>query len=269
MTWQVIAHHDGRVTAGRRSTKALLALFTIVVLLAAYVYPVVGEDPITTARFSGFVDGILTTLLPLIGILLGYNAVVTERESGALLLSLSLPHSREDVVVGKVLGRTGVLAATIVATMVGAGFLVVYPFGDLELVRSVAFVVLTVALGTLWTCLGVAVSLAVATKQRALVLGFGLFFLFALVWDTVVGALESGLNAAGIIDGSLPGPVAFVLSLDPGTAFERLTAGFIDPAAAVDGPWYLSEWVALVVFVGWLVVPVVLASRRFAGRDLQ
>lgn len=268
MTWTTIARQDGRETLGTRSVKVLLGLVAFVVLLAAYLYPVLGSEPITTARFSGYVTGWLSPLVPLVGLLVGYNAVVGERESGALLLSLALPYSRRDVVLGKFAGRAGLLGGTLLAAMVGAGVLVVYPYGQLEVVRSLSFVALTLAYAALWTGLGVAISLSVATKRRALVLAFGVLFLFVFVWDSIETALRLGLNAAGIVDGHLPAAVQILFAAAPDRVFARVTDGFVNPAATVEGPWYLGEWVALVVFVVWLVAPLGLAYRRFAGGDL-
>lgn len=268
MTWQVIARLDGSRTADTRSVKLLLGLTVFAVLLAAYIYPLVAPEPITTARFAGYVSGWLAMLLPFVGIVISYAAVVTERESGSLLLSLSLPHDRRDLVIGKAAARGGVLAAAIVVAMAGAGFLVVYPFGELEALRFLAFVLLTVAFGAIWTNLGVAVSVAVSTKTRAFVLVFGLLVLFLFVWDTMAAALEFGLNAADLIDGDLPEPVQFLFALEPGRVFGRVIDGFIDPSASGDGPWYMNEWVALIVFGCWFAGPLSVAHRFFAGRDL-
>lgn len=268
MTWQVIARQDGRLTFSARSVKFLLGLLVLGILLAAYMYPIAGSEPITTARFTGYVTGFLTTLLPLVGILVGYNAVVSERESGSLLLSLSLPHSRSDLLFGKLAGRAGIVVAAVLVAMTGAGFLVVYPYGELELVRSLAFVALTVSFAVLWTGLGLAISLSVATKRRALALGFGVLFLFVFFWGTMADILELGLRAAGLTNGGLPDGAQFFVNLSPNRAFTLVTDGFITPGAGVDGPWYLGEWVALVVFVGWLVGPLGVAYWRFSGGDL-
>jgi ABC-2 type transport system permease protein len=114
----------------------------------------------------------------------------------------------------------------------------------------------------------VAASLSVSTKQRALVIAGGLFFLFVVVWDGITAALGIGLAAAGVIGEDTPDGLEFVFGIDPGSVFSRVIDGFVDPGASVGGPWYLGEWAALVLFVLWLVVPVGLAYRRFAGRDL-
>src|SRR5690606_39782609 len=57
-------------------------------------------------------------LLPLIALLLSYDAIVGEQERGTLVLLLSYPVARWQVVLGKVLGHTAILAF---ATIVGYG----------------------------------------------------------------------------------------------------------------------------------------------------
>lgn len=88
------------------------------------------------------------------------------------------------------------------------------------------------------------------------------------MWDVLANVLELGLNAAGVIDGQLPGPVRFLFALEPGHSYERVTKGFIDPSTTIDGPWYLNEWIALLLLILWAVGPVGLTYLRFAGRDL-
>lgn len=268
MTWRHVARQDATLTVGARSVKVLLGILAFGVLLAGYVYPVSTPGPVTTARFPGYVHGLLTTLVPFVGVLLGYNAVAGDRESGAIRLALSLPQSREDLVAGTYLSRTGLLSAALVLALVGAGALVVYPFGELDLVPFLLFVALTVAFGAVWSGLGVAVSLAVATKRRALVLGFAVLFLFVIAWDAVFSALTLGLNAAGVVDGPLPDPVLFVVGIEPGRVFGRLTAGFVDPSRPVEGAWYLNEWVALGLLALWLVGPMGLGYLRFSRGDI-
>lgn len=269
MTWAEIARQDGRLAVQSRSVKVLLGLLVVGTVLVAYLYPVLGTDPITTARFTGTVTGWLQTGIPVVGILLGYDAVASERESGALKLSLALPYSRRDVFLGKFVGRAGLVAVSLFVSLVVAGFLVVYPYGSLELPRSLGFVALTVMFGLLWTGIGVAVSVAVATKRQALVLGFGMLFLFAFIWRRLGELLAVGFEAMGVTDGTVPDPVQFGLNLSPNRAFQLLTDGFITPNASVGGPWYLSEWVALPVFACWLVGPLGVAYRRFARSDLS
>jgi ABC-2 type transport system permease protein len=125
-----------------RLTKVALVGLIGVVSIAAYVYPVVGTSPITTSRFGVFVGGWVGSLLAPIGVLFGYGAIAREHESGALRLALSMPHSRSTLVLGRFIGRAGVLSATTIVGMAIAGILVVYPYGTPQPLRFLAFVLL-------------------------------------------------------------------------------------------------------------------------------
>jgi ABC-2 type transport system permease protein len=267
MSWQVITRWDAAETVRPRSVKLLLALPALVILGGAYLYPVFGSEPYTTARFAGFVSGLLSTVVALAGILLGYNSVVGKRESGAIRLSLSLPHSRRDVVWGTLASRAGLLCGTM-AVALGVGLaLVVYPFGSLSVLRSLAFAALTVALGAVWVNLGLAASLVAATKRRAFVLAFGLFVVLEFAWGGLLLAVERGLSETGFV-GDDPAATAAVQAAEPGAVFQRLVDGFVDPSATVGSAWYLDEWLALAVFIAWLTVPLGFAYYRFKGSDI-
>jgi ABC-type transport system involved in multi-copper enzyme maturation permease subunit len=268
MSWVTVARHDYAKIIRERSVRLLLGLLGTVLVLAGYVYPIIGTEPYTTARFGRFATSWLSTTVPLVGILLGYNAVVGERESGAIRLLLSLPTSRRELVLGLVASRAGLVAATTAAGALIAGVLVIYPFGELVLGRFLLFVLLVVVFGAVWTSLGIAISATVTTRRRALVFAVALFVLFVVLWDAAASALELGLNAAGLLDGNFPPPLQFVVSLQPGTVFERATAGFVVPSTSVDGPWFMGPWVALVVLAAWVVSPLWLATRRFDQSDL-
>jgi ABC-type transport system involved in multi-copper enzyme maturation permease subunit len=268
MTWRVITRRDVAETVRPRLVKLLLALPALVILGGAYLYPVLGSEPYTTARFAGFISGWLPTVVALAGILLGYNAVVGKRESGAIRLALSLPNSRLDVAFGAFASRAGLLCGVIAGSLAAGFVLVVYPFGSVAVVRFLGFAVATVTLGALWVGLGLATSLVVATKRTAFILAFGLFGLFRLAWGPLSRALEVGLAESGLT-GEEPVAAAALRAVEPGRVFERVVDAFVDPSASVDNVWYLNEWLALCLFVVWLVVPLGLATSRFIGSDLS
>jgi ABC-2 type transport system permease protein len=255
------------VVRDTRLSKVALVGLIAVLSVAAYVYPVVGTPPVTTSRFGGFVGGWLGGLLAPIGVLLGYGAIAREHESGALRLALSMPHGRSTLVFGRFVGRAGVLGAAIVVGMTIAGVLVVYPFGTLQPVRFLAFILLCVAHGAIWVGVGVAASALVATNRRALVLGVAALFVLVIVWDAVTAGAEAGLVAAGVTDGPIRTAVQVSAQLDPGSAFETLVTAL---AASDRGAsaWYDGPTLALPVFIGWLLGPLSVAILRFEWRDL-
>ena len=182
-------------------------------------------------------------------------------------LALSMPHGRSTLVLGRFVGRAGVLSAATVVVMAIAGVLVVYPYGTLQPLRFLAFVLLTVGHGATWVGIGVAASALVATNRRALVLGVVALFVFVIVWDAATAGAEAGLVAAGITDGPIRTAVRVSAQLGPGSAFETLVTAL---AVSDQGPdaWYNGPALALPVLVGWLLGPLSVAIVRFEWRDL-
>lgn len=268
MAWQVLARQEARTSASARSVRVLLALVLLVIVSGGYLFPVLGADPHTTAHFGGFIASWMVTLVPLVGLVIGYNAIVSERTSGSLLLTLSMPYSRSDVVFGKFIGRAAVIAGALLAGLVVAAGLVVYPFGELDVLPFLGFVVLTVGLATVFTGIGIAISTNAKSKQRATVGAFAVYFLFVLVWEELQSGALLLLESVGVVEDELPEVIDFVIALEPATTYERLVAGLIDPSQAVGSSWYLQEWFGLLVFVVWIILPVGLANYRFSEVDL-
>ena len=76
----------------------------------------VGASPLLVTVVS--LSSLTIFLLPLIGLMLSYDSVVGEVERGTLLLLLSYPVARWQVMFGKFLGHMSILAF---ATLVGYG----------------------------------------------------------------------------------------------------------------------------------------------------
>ena len=76
----------------------------------------VGVDRLSVAVVG--LSNLTIYLVPLIALLLSYDAIAGEMERGTMLLLLTYPVRRRDVVIGKFVGHTAILAF---ATVVGFG----------------------------------------------------------------------------------------------------------------------------------------------------
>jgi Cu-processing system permease protein len=92
-------------------------------------------------------------LIPLIALLLGYDAIVGEAERGCLLLVLTYPVSRMEIIVGKFLGHGAILAFAAVVGYGAAGAAAAWSGGgDAESWRAFAgLIVTTVLLGQVFS----------------------------------------------------------------------------------------------------------------------
>jgi len=210
-------------------------------------------------------------LIPLIALMLAYDAIIGEHEQGTLLLLLTYPLSRSQLLLGKFLGHGLILAA---ATAVGfgvAGAVIALGAQDIELGelgRALGlFILSAVLLGWVFVALAYLVSVLVSEKSRAAGLALVLWFLFVLVFDLVLLALLVG--AGEHVDRQW---LSYLLLLNPTECFRLLNlSGF--PAAqaasgvssvAADGA--LHPAALLASLSAWIALPLALAVWRFRSR---
>lgn len=205
-------------------------------------------------------------LIPLIALLLAYDAVVGEQEAGTLLLLLTYPLSRSALLLGKFLGHGLILA---VATLAGFGIAgVVIALGTdgvplAELVMGLARLIgSSILLGWVFLAFAYLISVWVSEKARAAGLALGVWFLFVLVFDLALLALLVGVRQGG---DWLP----YLLLLNPADCFRLINlAGFEATqvasgitAIAQDGAFHPS-WPPLIM-LAWVIVPLGVAMHRF------
>lgn len=268
MSWVAVARRDLRAVLQPRSVRYGLYTLGAVFALGGYLFPVMaGPPPVAMADFPGFMSAAVTLFVPLVAVILGHKAVVGERASGELALTLSLPHTRREVVLGKLCSRGGLLAATVVAGLLIAAALVVYPYGRLEPLIYLGYLAVTLLFGLAFLNLAVGVSAITTSERVATVVALGLYALFVVLWDLVREAVAIALETIGLTAGPLPDPALFLLGAEPVSAYERAIDAFWGGAAA-PAPGYLGGWVALLLLVGWAVLPLLAGDARFRRVDL-
>jgi len=231
--------------------------------------------------------------VPLVALVVGYMAVVGERRSGSLRVLLTYPHSRRDIVFGKLLGRSVVIAIALgvgaTLSLLVATVLVAAP----DVGNTGGLVASIILFGVAFTGVAVGISASVGTRGRAMALAIGSLLVFLLVWD----AAAAGVYAA--VTGSLPGLEVeawyFLLKrLSPIGAFRAVADRFVSgqlgslfqvgleqiPQGAtpeqrqlsnrVPGalPFYLTDWFAGLTLAAWGVVPAVFGYVRFRRADI-
>jgi ABC-2 type transport system permease protein len=170
----------------------------------------------------------VTVFVPIITIFVGYGAITKERESGSLKLLLSLPHSRRDVILGKVFGRCAVVAVPLlVAFGLTALFLaiagVTVKFGMFAL-----FTLYTVGLALVFVAIAVSISGAFSRNLYSLVANFLVYFYFTFGWNAIANAFASGLQDHLGISGSLRWHLVLVLKLlNPSQAYKTIVDSMI------------------------------------------
>ena len=190
-------------------------------------------------------------LVPLIALLLGFDAIVGERERGELLL-------------GKYLGLSLALALAMLAGLAAVGVMLVYQFGSKALFHYAGFVLSALLMGMSFLSLAVLVSVVARDRTRASGAAIVLWFLFVLVFDLVLlGVLVA---TAGHYGGDI---FPYLLLLNPTDVFRILNVFSTEDVRSAYGlvnmvpPLVSNIGVLTTVMLGWIVVPLAIANWRF------
>lgn len=203
-------------------------------------------------------------LIPLIALLLGFDAIVGERERGSLDLLLALPITRLELLLGKYLGLAGALTLSTVSGFALVALLLYQRFSWAGLYHYAGFVLSSVLLGLAFLSLALLLSVLARDRTRASGLAIALWFALVLVFDLLLLGL---LVATG---GQFGGQAfAYLLLLNPADIFRILNVFSLDDVQRLYGlasilPPALSQvgWLSSAM-LAWIVAPLALASWRF------
>jgi len=268
--------------------------FTLMAVLAGFL-SWAGPDNFTTIDFIALVSQVCKLVIPLIALTLGWKSIAGERETGSIKVLLSLPHSRKDVLLGKLLGRTAVLSLSLLIGFLIAMVAVVFAVSEFSFPAYVAFLAMTIVYGLAYLTIAVSLSSLTRSTTMAGAAMFGVFVLFYIVWNSIRTALGLLMNR-GYIEGvdytvtnvvgqqfettRLPDWALFIDMIDPGNAYQNTITLFsslssdrigtrFPMAAFPDGlPFYLEDWFSLLILLFWIAVPLAVALYRFDRVDI-
>jgi Cu-processing system permease protein len=203
-------------------------------------------------------------LIPLIALLLGFDAVVGERERGSLELLLALPLTRLELLLGKYLGLALALTLSTLAGFGLVGVLLFRQFGWAGLAPYLGFAFSAVLLGLAFLSLALLLSVLARERTHASGLAIALWFGFVLVFDLLLlGALVA---TGGDFGGQA---LAYLLLLNPTDVFRIFNVFSLDQVRSLYGlssivpPALASPWLMGCAMLAWIVGPLALASWRF------
>ena len=189
---------------------------------------------------------------PLLGVAFAFDAINSERTDGTLPRLLSQPIYRDDVVNGKF--AAGLAAITIVLlAVVGviAGFgifrLGIVPGAD-EVVRLLAWLVLTVLWVSLWLAFGLLLSVVIRRAATAALVGFGVWLLVAIFGQLIVSLIANVVapvaNAGSLQDAlSLTALSTAIERVLPLTLYQEASGVLLNPTVTtVSTPTTVGQW---------------------------
>jgi ABC-2 type transport system permease protein len=284
MSWAVVARKDFRDARLSRGLWAVTGLFVLLSVGFAVLYgtvPAVSRDigEVSTLGFLTLLIGAVTLFVSIAAIVVGAGSIAGERASGSSKLLLGFPHSRADVVLGKLVGRTAVLGAAIVAGLAITLVVALVLFDSFAPVDYAVFTAMTLVLALVYIGIMVAISATTGSGGRAMAFGIGAFVVLEVLADIVPLAALFVVNGFSLPGGAtVPGWVAFLNVVTPSAAYTNALGWFLGDGTATAAalgaqlagpvPFYLTGWASMAVLAAWLVVPLALGYGRFARADL-
>lgn len=261
-----VAAKEFRDRIRNRWVLAVALVFTVFSLVIAYFGGAQqGAVGLRSIEFTiASLVSLVIYLIPLIALLLGFDAIVGERERGSLDLLLALPITRLELLLGKYLGLA--LALTL-STLAGFGLVAVLLWRHMSanaLFHYVGFMLSSVLLGLAFLSMAVLISVLARDRTRASGLAIAVWFFFVLVFDLLLlgGLVTTGGRFAG-------DAFAWLLLLNPADVFRILNVFSLEDVRTLYGlasvvPASLGNPAAMgAVMLAWIVVPLALANWRF------
>ena len=228
-------------------------------------------DPLTVTVVS--LSSLSIFLIPLIAMLLSYDALIGEIERGTMALLLSYPVSRVQILAGKFIGHIIILTLATAAGYGLAGIALQLANGGIDIAAWKPFALLiaaSVVLGAAFLAMCYVISAKVKERGTAAGVAIGVWLFFVVIFDmTLLGVLVADSEqtiTAPVVEG--------ILLLNPADIYRLLNLTGYENTAMYAGMAGLSEQISLTVpvllaaQVLWVFVPLVLAAWIFGRRQI-
>jgi Cu-processing system permease protein len=265
------------VRDGLRNRRVIAA--TLLTAGLALTLVLLGSAPTGTVRVSALsvtvvsLSSLTIFLVPLIALLIAHDAIAGEVDRGTMLLLLSYPIRRWQIVIGKFFGHLGILAFATVIGYGAAGVAAGLTGSAAEAGAAAAFVSMiasSVLLGAAFIALGHVASVLARDPRTAAGIAVGMWLFFVVLYDMgLLGLLvadQGRIVTGGVLNLLLLANPADIYRLFNLTGFSnvRMLAGMAGLSAQVT----LGNAALAAALLGWIVVPLSAASLVFARRQV-
>lgn len=211
--------------------------------------------------------------VPLVALVVGYDAVAGEREHGSIRLTLGLPNTRRDVFLGKVIGQTAVVFVAILFGYCAAALIALLTYDSFALAVFVVYTLLSMLY--VLVCVAIAVSFSASTRslQRAIIGAGGIYLIVLILWDSIMAVLTILFVETPSQPDSHPAWLIALGYLNPSTAFAQATRAVIPPAREITvfpllEASFWTDWYGFIVMGVWILVPLALGDFLFNRADI-
>jgi Cu-processing system permease protein len=252
------------------NTLLLAALALTLTFLGSAPAGIVGAGALDVVIVS--LSSLTIFLVPLIALLISHDAIVGEMERGTLLLLLSYPVRRWQVVFGKFLGHLSILAFATLLGYGAAALALAATGAAIDAASWSAFgsmVLSSVLLGAVFVAIGYLVSALVRERGTAAGIAIGVWLLFVLIYDmALLGMLvvdQGRTMGAELLNAAL--------LLNPTDAYRLLNmgsggAGSVSGMIGIAQNASVAPAMLIAALMVWVIVPLTAATLVFSRKEL-
>jgi ABC-2 type transport system permease protein len=218
---------------------------------------ITAEDPFLFLRL--FTRGgplplvaLLSFLVPLVAIGLGFDAVNGEHNRRTLSRILAQPIYRDALLMGKFLAGLATLAVSLTALwllVIGLGLIFLgVPPGTEEIARSLVFLVIAIFYAGVWLALAMLLSIVFRSPATAALVALGIWLFLTVLWPMLAPALAQGIappdpryTALGLETPDTGLWMQFLMRISPNDLFAEAMQAILSPSTRTLGAVFLEQ----------------------------
>jgi ABC-2 type transport system permease protein len=176
---------------------------------------------------------LLSFLVPLVSIGLGFDLVNSEHNQRTLSRVLSQPIYRDALLFGKFLAGLATMSIILLALwllLIGIGLVMLgVPPGAEEVGRAFVFLFVTIAYAGVWLALALLLSILFRSAATAALAALGLWLFLTILWPLMMPLVANLLTPSGDVLALLD--TQLILGrISPSTLFSEVVAAVLDPS---------------------------------------
>jgi ABC-2 type transport system permease protein len=226
------------------------------------------EDPflllkiftVDRAPFPSFV-GILSFLIPIVAIALGFDAINGEHSRRTLSRILAQPIYRDALLMGKffaALGTIGMMLLCLWLLVIGFGIILLgVPPGTDEVLRAFVFLCIALAYAGVWLALAMLLSITCRSAATAALIALGLWLFIGQLWPVlsqffaqIIAPPDFRYQMLGLPTPSTVEWQTALARLSPNQLFGECVLAILSPTTRALGPIYMEQLQGAVVGTG-------------------
>lgn len=252
---------------------AIIVLGTLALALS-----LLGSAPTGSVKVSAMDISVISLaslsvyLIPLIALMLSFDALVGEFERGTMMLLLTYPVTRWQVIMGKFLGHVLILFIAIFSGYGGAMLIIIFTT-DASLDGWQAYVAMmtsSLVLGAIFIALGYLISVTVKERATAAGAAIGLWLIFVVLYDLLLfGVLL--MDKGQLVNQQLFSVLMLISPTDTYRIFNLSLFDGVSQAAGIAGVASnagIGSTQLISVMLLWVVAPLAATLMLFQKREL-